>query len=69
MDIRKLRDKEWYGASSMLRNPSRFSIVLCKSFVISSHRHAYIILLRETLLRSKEFDVKHIVGMDHKKKC
>ena len=53
----KLNDMRWYGASSLIRSPTSFSVFICKSFSIGNQRHAQILIFRETLLRIKEFEV------------
>ena len=58
----------WYGSSSLIKSPSGFSVVICRSLRAGNQRHAQIIILREALLRIKEFGVKFIRCRVYKKK-
>ena len=68
IEVRKLKDREWYRSSSFFKSPNGFSIVTCRSLNIKGQKHAQVIILRETLLRIREFDITHIICMDDKKK-
>ena len=60
--VRKIRGMNWYGTSSLIRSPTRFSIVCCKSLTAPDKRPARVIILGEALLRVREFDVKSIMS-------
>ena len=67
IDIRKKEDREWFGAVSLIRSPIGFSITLCGSLFVGSKRHAQLLIVREVLLRIREFHVSRINCSDHRK--
>ena len=64
IEVKKLKNKDWYGTSELIRSPAGFSIVCCKSLKVPNKRHAQIIILRGALGRVKEFDVECIMCWD-----
>ena len=68
IETKKIEGKTWYGASAIIRSPTRFCIITCRSLDVGNKNHAQIIILREVVLRMKEFDVKTILCKDQKKK-
>ena len=59
---------EWYEASTLIRSPTGFSVmIICRSLLVDNQRQAQILILREALLRVKEFQVTQIHCRDYKK--
>ena len=67
MEVRKNVDNYQYGASTLIRSLTGFSVIICKSLTIGDQRHAQILILREAFLRIKEFQMSQICCKDYKK--
>ena len=67
IEVKRIKGKEWFGASSVLRSPSEFGHIMCKSIQAANMKQAKVLFLQEVIVRAKEFDVKHIQCRDHKR--
>ena len=68
MEVKKTEGKSWFGAGIIIKSPIGSNIVICKSLDVCSKKHAQLIILREALLRLKEFEALAILCRDLKRK-
>ena len=66
LKLERLRAMAGMAKCAFIRSPAGFSIVVYKSLSVDSQRHAQLIILREALVRVKEFEVNKINCRDPK---
>ncbi|XVF79469.1 hypothetical protein PTKIN_Ptkin14bG0225100 [Pterospermum kingtungense] len=57
----------WYGGAAIVRNDNGDSYVICKSYETDNPMPARMSIMRDILIRGKEFGIKEIQCFDKKK--